>query len=1585
MQAHPDVAEALDRLGELAAVRRPDDEVLGPFFALYYSELPEEDVDDRKIDDIYSVGVAHFDLGRMRPAGSPVVRVMSPDRERDGWSTPHSVVLMVTDDMPFLVDTMRMRLERHGLDIHLLVHPMLLVERGAADEIVRVAPFSGRLDGTADDSLLVEAWTQIEIDRIDDELAATIETELESAVADVRRVVADFAQMRDRLGSLVDVHPALQWFADGQFVFLGAVDTVCDESGEVTPLAGTGLGQLADAGPATLAEFTFSTSGEREGRPAVVARADAVSTVFRPQRLSVLIVSDPVKGPELQHRFIGLLSTGAHRASVLDIPGFGDEIATDLGLVGEAVHSHSGRASRTVLENLPRDLVLELSASEVADLVREIVGLQERRVVRVFEVPEPAGAWTTVLVYFPRRRFTAELPERLADIVADAYDADVRTFESLVSASSLARVTVSVRRRSSDHAVDLGDLERTIDEQSISWTERLRAALVAELGEGDGHRLYDAAGDAAPPAYRAAVAPERAVADVRRIDEVLTGADDLVVAFGREADAPADEWRMRVYRRGTAMALSELLPLLDHLGFVALDEQPYTFRIGTELVHLYDIGVRAPGGALDQRRCRDVVEAFVGLVRGVVESDGFNRLVVVAGLDARDVAMIRAYAKYLRQIGFAFSQQYVENTLAKHPRLVTQLVELFTTRFEPIERGGLGSRAAAQQVQRELIQSALDAIPSLDEDRICRSFLTLIDATVRTTFFRGDATLAFKFDPAGIPELPQPRPAYEIWVCSPRVEGVHLRGGPIARGGLRWSDRREDFRTEVLGLMKAQMVKNAVIVPTGAKGGFVVKRQLTDPDAARAEVVDCYRMFVGALLDLTDNLVDGPGPGGAQERRVVHPPDTVVHDGDDTYLVVAADKGTASFSDIANTVSREHGYWLGDAFASGGSVGYDHKAMGITARGAWESVRRHARSLGRNADADPLSAVGIGDMSGDVFGNGMLRSKALRLVAAFDHRHVFIDPNPDGPVAWAERARLFALPRSSWADYDTELISAGGGVYARTLKSIDLSKQARAALGITSVDDLTPDQVISAALTAPVDLLWNGGIGTYVKAESESHSEVGDRANDGVRVNGSELRCRMVGEGGNLGFTQRGRVEYALNGGLIYTDAIDNSAGVDCSDHEVNIKILLDGIVAAGELTAKQRNELLVSMTDEVAGLVLANNKAQTLALLMARKQSLGMANVHARYIDTLETEGWLDRQLEFLPSDRQIAERQLAGTGLTAPEFAVLIAYTKNTNVSEMVGSDLPDDDLLHRDVVDYFPTPLRQRFAEAILAHPLRREIISTMVVNQMVNLSGISFDHRMTEDTGASVVDVMRAWLVSREVFDFAALWSAIDALDATVAVDTQFSLFLDLRRMVERGALWVLRHRRPPFGLAETVAELKPGISELAVTLGSRLRGRMADVAMSEEASRLAAGVPEALAERAGAWPVLHTAFDLVDLSQATGRRVGALSAVQWELFDALDLMWLWEGIASLPRSDRWQTQARSALRDDLLSTLAELTEACVLSGGSVEEWISINARPVGRVGTMLTEIRRAESYDLTTLSVALRQLRNLALTSRSTST
>ena len=808
---------------------------------------------------------------------------------------------------------------------------------------------------------------------------------------------------------------------------------------------------------------------------------------------------------------------------------------------------------------------------------------------------------------------------------------------------------------------------------------------------------------------------------------------------------------------------------------------------------------------------------------------------------------------------------------------------------------------------------------------------------------------------------------FEIWVCSPRVEGIHLRNGRIARGGIRWSDRREDFRTEILGLVKAQIVKNAVIVPTGAKGGFVVKKPPPGPDDFRAEGVACYRQFIRGLLDLTDNIV-----GGA----IVPPPDTARHDGDDPYLVVAADKGTATFSDIANEISAEYGFWLGDAFASGGSDGYDHKAMAITARGAWESVRRHARALGKDADHDELIFVGIGDMSGDVFGNGMLRSAHIKLVAAFDHRHIFIDPDPDPALSFAERRRLFDLPRSSWANYDSTLISLGGGVYPRSLKTITLSPEARKRLGTDKVN-FTPNDLLSTILRAPVDVLWNGGIGTYVKASSESHADVGDRSNDGLRVNGSELRCRMIVEGGNLGLTQRGRIEFAINGGLINTDAIDNSAGVDCSDHEVNIKILLGAVMAEGAMTIEQRNELLIEMTDEVAELVLDDNRAQTLTLAIARRQALPMVNVHARYLHVLEAEGWLNRSLEALPTDKQIAERQASGMGLTTPEFAVVLAYTKSVNMGEMVRTELPDDPYLEPDLLRYFPKVLQQRYRSEILRHRLRRELIATQVSNQMVNLSGISFDNRMSEDTGAGVVDVMRAWVAARDVFNFPAMWEQIEGLPTHVKLDTQLDMFLEARRMVERGALWLLRHRRPPLDIAAVVAEFQPGIRELSTTLDAYLRGRIRDQMFGNEAARLAGGVPERLAQQSVLWPLMHTAFDVIDLAGRQHLTVKETVAAYWEMFDTLDLGWLWDAVGALPRADRWQTQARSALRDDLMGAIADLADDALYVGGA-RDWMAANEHVVVRAMAMFTEIRRADAYDLTTLSVALRQLRNLAL-------
>jgi glutamate dehydrogenase len=1101
---------------------------------------------------------------------------------------------------------------------------------------------------------------------------------------------------------------------------------------------------------------------------------------------------------------------------------------------------------------------------------------------------------------------------------------------------------------------------------SPEWLAATRAAL------GDRAALVDRLASVLPAGYDELNRPATAAVDLPRIAALADGHDDVSTAITTFAAAPPGEHRFRVYRRGGSIPLADLLPMLDHLGLRALDERVFTFRLDDEVeVNLHDVGVQLPAGTtLDDSLADELRAAFEASFRGEIEADGFNRL-VAAGLSVREAEVVRAYARYLRQIGFPSSQQYIVATVVDHAPITRLLVSLFHHRFDP-------AAPRDDDSIRADILTALDAVPSLDDDRTLRALLALIDATVRTNAFRPGSSprgfrpvLAFKFDPARVPDLPAPRPMFEIWVCSPRVEGVHLRGGRIARGGIRWSDRREDFRTEVLGLVKAQMVKNAVIVPTGAKGGFVPKRPTATPDAFRAEGLACYREFIAGLLDLTDNLV-----GGA----VVPPPDTVRLDGDDPYLVVAADKGTATFSDVANEISLEYGFWLGDAFASGGSAGYDHKAMGITARGAWESVRRHAQAIGKNADRDPLTVVGIGDMSGDVFGNGMLRSPHLRIVAAFDHRHIFLDPDPDPAESFAERLRLFGLPRSSWADYDATLISEGGAVVPRTAKSVELSPQVRKVLDLDR-PTVTPNELLSAILRAPVDVLWNGGIGTYVKAGTESNAEVGDRANDGIRVNGGELRCRMVGEGGNLGMTQRGRIEYALAGGLVNTDAIDNSAGVDCSDHEVNIKILLNDVMSAPAegtaMTLDARNALLASMTDEVAEQVLDDNRAQTLVLAIARRQALPMANVHARYLNLLEAEGWIDRSLEFLPSDKQIAERQATGTGLTTPEFSVLLAYTKTTNIELLERSNLPDDPYLEPDLVRYFPAPLRKRFPLQIARHRLRREIVATQLGNQMVNISGISFDHRVTEDSGVGVVEISRAWVAARDVLGAVALWQEIDALGADVRIDVQIDLFLDARRMIEHVVLWLLRHRRPPIDIASVVAELRAPVQRLASGADEVLSGRMRDLTFAREAVRLTAGVPERLAQQSSQWPVVHTFFDVIEV--ATRRSVDPADAARtyWQLFDAIDVGWLWDAIGALPRSDRWQTQARSALRDDLLAVLADLTDDA-LGIGSVDGWRSANEGVIARTTTMFTELRRVDAHDITTLTVALRQLRNLAL-------
>jgi glutamate dehydrogenase len=1022
---------------------------------------------------------------------------------------------------------------------------------------------------------------------------------------------------------------------------------------------------------------------------------------------------------------------------------------------------------------------------------------------------------------------------------------------------------------------------------------------------------------------------------------------------------PGDgESRVRLTVYGQPATLSSIVPLLERLGLEVLDERTQEFP-PDRWVH--DIGVRSdPADAFADLQVRARVEAALrGLWAGDVEADGFNRLVLSAQLRSDQVDVLRSYARYYRQVNPSISQDAFEWALVRNPDVATALCSLFDARFNPTSTQATEPMAVA-------VTTLLDAVTSLEDDRALRAIVGLVGATVRTNVYRSVRTAsAFKFDPSLIADLPLPRPTHEIWVCHASVEGVHLRGGDVARGGIRWSDRRDDFRTEVLGLMKAQMVKNAVIVPVGAKGGFVAKK---------GSGVDAYKVFINALLDLTDNVVGGV---------VEHPDGVVFYDGDDAYFVVAADKGTARFSDIANEIAINRGFWLGDAFASGGSDGYDHKKMGITSRGAWESVRRHFRGLGVDADTAPLTVVGVGDMSGDVFGNGLLRSPHVRLVAAFDHRHIFLDPDPDPQVSFAERRRLYDLPASSWADYNPELLSAGGAIWPRSLKSIVLTAAVRARLGV-SAEQLTPAELISAILRSPVDLLWNGGIGTYVKASSERNDDVGDRVNDSLRVNGIELRCRVVAEGGNLGFTQLGRIEFALNGGIVNTDAIDNSAGVDCSDHEVNIKIALADAMSNGRLVAHERSSFLASMEADVALAVLDDNHDQNLALAIARRRAIPMIDVHTRYLRTLESEGLIDRQLEYLPSAKALAERSTAGVGLTAPEFAVLLAYTKTTNFAELIATGLADEAALAPLLSGYFPPAMRTRFAHEITNHRLRREITLTAFVNEMVNHSGITFDHRMAEETGASLHDVSRAWFVARNILDLPRWWDSVERLD--VASEVQLDILAQLREVVERTTLWLLRHGRAPVDLVQTVAEFAAGVEELASRPEETMIGSVGRTIAATAAQRREQGVPHELASRNAAWPWLHTALDVVELAAARGRSASDTARAYWAVFDELDLSWIWDRVGALPRQTRWEAQARGAVRDHLVGGMRNLCDSVLRSGDSfdapsvlVATWAVDNRRAVDRTRRVFADIRHEGVFDLITLTVAVRQLHNLANT------
>lgn len=1615
--------ELLGKAAEQATSKKgtgsPSREAVTSLLRQYYRHVAYEDLAERSAPDVLGAVLSHYRLAGERLPGVANVRAFTPTVAEHGWSAGgHTVVEVVTDDMSFLVDSVTMELNDENRGVHLVVHPQLIVRRSITGTLLEVIEDESRnVDDEHD--VMRESWMHVEVDRdaSQEELDATVRR-LEKVLSDVRESVEDWGKMHhqvlDVIADLREQAPPslsqdevdqgielLEWLADDHFTLLGYREyRLGEQDGEevLRALPGTGLGILRadqDMSPAFGKMPPLVRRKAREKCLLVLAKANSKSTVHRPAYLDYIGVKTFDEQGEVigERRFLGLYSSAAYTESLTRIPLLREKAYAVIESAGVDRASHTGKALMDVLENYPRDELFQTPLEELKPIAMAVLQTRERRQLRLFVRHDAYRRFLSCLVYLPRDRYNTGVREKVSAILLRELDGATIEYTARVGESLLARLHFVVRPEKGatmEGEVDVADLEQKLAEAARSWEDDFVAAVRSEYGETKGAALARRYAESWPEAYKEDYAARTGAVDVGQL-EAIEGDEGIGLSFYRPMGCGANEARLKFYRIGGPLSLSQVLPVLSSMGVEVVDEWPYELEGLDRETHIYDFGLRHHKPVAWE--VRDLVQDAVAAVwYARNEADGFNALVLDAELPWRQATVLRAYAKYMRQGGTPFAQDYIEGALLGNVGITRNLVKLFEQRFDPAYTGDRDTACAETE---SAINRALEDVASLDQDRILRSYLTVIKATLRTNFYQHDDDgepkpyISFKLEPSAIPELPEPRPRFEIFVYSPRVEGVHLRFGPVARGGLRWSDRRDDFRTEVLGLVKAQMVKNSVIVPVGSKGGFFPK-QLPDPGKDREAWLEegkaCYRMFISGLLDLTDNLVDG---------EAVPPRDVVRHDGDDTYLVVAADKGTATFSDIANGISQDYGYWLGDAFASGGSVGYDHKAMGITARGAWESVKRHFREMGVDCQNEEFTCVGIGDMSGDVFGNGMLLSRHTRLVAAFDHRDIFLDPDPDAESSFEERKRLFDLPRSSWQDYDASKISQGGGVFPRSAKSVSIGPEVRSALGIADdVSSMTPQELMRAILLAEVDLLWNGGIGTYVKSAVETHAQAGDKANDAIRVDGAQLRCRCVGEGGNLGLTQLGRIEYARHGcggegGRINTDFIDNSAGVDTSDHEVNIKILLDRVVRDGDLTQKQRNELLASMTDDVAALVLVDNYEQNIALAGAGQQAAPLAHVHEDWMTRLEREGHLDRELEFLPGTEEMHTRIEQGEGLTSPELAVLLSYTKIVLAQELIETELPDDPYLRTDLHEYFPEKMREKYADQIEQHPLRREIVTTAAVNALINGAGITFYHRLSEETGALPEELVRANFVARDIFGSRPFVDRVYAFDNELATRTQMAMRLQMRTLVERATRWVLNNRRPPLDSQATVDWFRPMVADLMGQMPDLVLGEQRELFERWRSGLESDGVPAEVAREAAILPFCYPLLTVVENARRADLDPVLVTKVHLSLGEHLKLTTLILRILDLPRTDRWQTMARAALRDDLYSVHATLTSQVLertkdgqddASDEAVAErigqWQDEDAVVVERAVETLKQICDDDKADLARMSVGLRVVRSL---------
>ena len=1588
-------SDLVDRLA--AEARARGGESAEQFIRRYFALVAPDDIIYTSFDTLLGGALSLWEFGAERQAGVAKVRLFNPTTDANGWALEHTVIEVVNDDMPFLVDSVSAEINRRERNIHLLLHPVARVTRDK----------SGRRVEPAGADAITESYMHVEIDQeTTPEHLEELRKAIEDVLAEVRVAVADWRAMRARLQENVkeleskklpmpgeEVEEAkdfLRWLDDGNYIFLGyrRYGFETRRGSDYLPAEPkTGLGILREMRPESVDRSNQPLSAEfsdyaRKKDLLIITKANNRSRIHRPvpmDRVGIKRYND--KGDLIgEDRFLGLFTSAAYNRSVFEIPMLRLKAKRTLERAGLDPRSHNGKALVEILETFPRDEFFQITDADLFDVARGILLLQERHRVALFVRKDVFERFVTCFIFVPRDRYTPDFKERARQILEEAFDGRDTAIYDHITDAALARGLFIVRTtpgRIPD--VDVKRVEAYLAEAARTWSDRLLESVIQQKGEEGGIELHHRYKKAFPMAYAERFSAEAALYDIEHVEEVLAK-NNLVVDLYRHRGQDQRQFHFKIIHTGPPVPLSDIMPRLENMGVSVQSEVPYEVQpLGvSQAIRIRDFSLAGHGMQDDLLPVKEKFqETFIRVWNHEAENDGFNRLVLGAELEWHQVVVLRAYCKYIRQIGVPLSEAYIQQTLANHPGITRLLIQLFENNFDPALGSAtrMSGRHAAGLGIRSQIEDALNSVANPDEDRILRLYVTLIGATMRTNYFQASSAaptrkpyLSFKLDSQQIAELPAPRPIFEIFVYSPLMEGIHLRAGKVARGGIRWSDRREDFRTEILGLMKAQNVKNVVIVPMGSKGGFVVKNPSGDRATFQREGVEAYKTLLRGMLDITDNL---------RGDEVLPPPEVARRDADDPYLVVAADKGTATFSDIANGVSGDYHFWLGDAFASGGSAGYDHKAMGITAKGGWEAVKRHFRELGVDIQRQDFTVVGCGDMSGDVFGNAMLLSPHIKLIAAFNHSHVFIDPDPDPAKTLVERQRMFDQ-RQNWNGYNKELLSRGGGIYERSAKTITVSEEAVKRFDLPS-KTLPPADVIRAILSARADLLWLGGIGTYVKASHEDHAAARDRTNEPLRIDANELRVRVVGEGANLGFTQRGRIEFALHGGKINTDAIDNSAGVDTSDHEVNIKILLYDAIDRGELRAEDRNKLLAEMTDEVGRLVLRDNYEQTQAISITHSLGESVLDEQARYMRTLERSGKLDRALEGLPDDETIAQRHSARIGLTRPELAVLMAYSKIVLYQDLLASDLPDDPLLVEDLALYFPEPLRARFRPAIERHRLRREIIATYVTNNMINRVRPTFVMQMSEETGKPASDVARAFTIIRDSYDLRAIWADIEALDPLLNARAQVEMMIEVSRLLEHAVQWLLRSQYQKLDIAVHVGEFQARVRALWDRLQDVLPPALQATVKSRQAELEQAEIPQRLAARIASLSVMSAALDIVRLTRA-GRNVEDVARVYFGLGARFGLDRLRAAGTSIVAETPWQKAAVAAVVDDLFNYQSTLASRVIgeTNGARdpVDSWLASRPRVVERIDQTMTDFRASSTIDLAMLTVASRQLRAL---------